>query len=190
MVKDICSLCKELKVVQRNKKTGKLICRDCSGKNRRNDVSRHELCTGGCNRVRAIAKRTADGEPVCSTCYSRQRYRDKSLHEKCSGCGNVKPVATRTRDGKPVCLRCRNNNPLFHEKCSRCGNVRLVELRTDEGKPVCSGCNNKKQVGICLDCKKEGSCEEKTIHAVGLCYKHYQRQRRKKKQLALCATET
>lgn len=101
-----CSICKEIKTVNRDRKTGSLVCRACYTRKRYHNSSFHKRCTR-CGETRAVGKRDGEDKPICKVCCEKERKHNTSLHEKCFFCGNIKPVETRIESG-PICCVCYN----------------------------------------------------------------------------------
>jgi len=84
-MKGICSVCKERKLVHRNRKTGKRICHNCYQMASYRDPSMHEKCSK-CEEVKPVAMRTKAGKPICPACYQQNRV------GRCTNCGQDKVI--------------------------------------------------------------------------------------------------
>ena len=71
-MKGICSVCKNSKIVHKNRKSGKAICPNCYMTIRYHDISTHEKCYD-CGEVKPVAKRNESGKAICPNCYQKQR---------------------------------------------------------------------------------------------------------------------
>jgi hypothetical protein len=55
-----CRLCRKEKDVQRNAKSGKLVCKLCY----KREISSHEKCSK-CGLIRGVGTRSRSGQPTC-----------------------------------------------------------------------------------------------------------------------------
>jgi hypothetical protein len=132
----VCELCGNTRNCRVNRKSGKLICRNCSDQEVYYDRSKWEKCSlcpkicilfsykgtricQSCYRrirktyriceecqVNKAFSRYMGGKVLCSTCTSRYRMKDKSKFESCVSCTRLKPVASRTVELYPICYAC------------------------------------------------------------------------------------
>ena len=111
----ICKACGQSKTVHKNRKTGKLVCKNCYY----DHFAWQEKCSK-CNDVGRIACRKGK-KIVCSKCYHKSYAPPR---QECSRCHKTKPVENWDGD-QPVCGVCYKKSRIG--ECAECKKKKVIQ---------------------------------------------------------------
>ncbi len=156
MKREICSVCGKYKNVNKNKKSGLLVCHNCTRKLR----PKESCCI--CGNIKRVEKRKSDKDPICGSCWNKLKPK-----ELCSVCNRSFLTIKRNLDGSGICEKCY----IAPKKiCDICGNFSQIKCKKS-GTNICEKCYiiPKK---ICDICNRLKSIAQ-NIEGASVCHSCY-----------------